>query len=128
MERNTIQRTLILAAVKELRSHATADELYSFVAKEHPSISRTTVYRNLQRLSKSGEIKKIEVPDSADRFDHNCHNHYHARCEKCGKVFDVDMKYMDDIEKHIGKKCGFEFTGHDIMFKGICAECKKAKI
>ena len=125
IKRNTIQRALVLEAVNELKCHATADEIYNAIVNEHPHISRGTVYRNLNQLSESGEIRKLEIPDGADRFDHRCHDHYHARCLKCGQVFDVEMEFIKDLEKKIKDTHGFEFSGHDIMFKGICPECKK---
>lgn len=125
IKRNTIQRALVLEAVNKLKCHATADEIYNAIVNEHPHISRGTVYRNLNQLSESGEIRKLEIPGGADRFDHRCHDHYHARCLKCGQVFDVEMEYIKDLEKKIKDTHGFEFSGHDIMFKGICPECKK---
>lgn len=125
MRRNTIQRALILDAVNKLQCHPTADEIYNAVVQEHPSISRGTVYRNLQRLCEMGEIRKREIPGGADRYDHLCHDHYHIRCVKCGRVFDVDMEYMEDLEKSVRDTHGFQFTGHDIVFKGICPACKQ---
>lgn len=124
IRRNTIQCALVLETVNKLRCHPTADEIYDELVKEHPNISRGTVYRNLQRLCEMGEIRKREIPGGADRFDHLCSNHYHARCIKCGRVFDVDMDYITDIEKYIKDTHGFVFTGHDIVCKGICSECK----
>lgn len=124
-KRNTIQRSLVLEVVRELRCHATADEVYHTIVKKHPDISRATVYRNLNLLSDIGEIRKLEVPGSADRYDHLCCEHYHAKCENCGRVFDVDMEFIADLEKNIKDHQGFEFTGHDIIFKGICQECNK---
>lgn len=38
--RNTIQKALILRAVCELKRHLTADEVYEFVKKDHPSIGK----------------------------------------------------------------------------------------
>lgn len=124
MKRNTIQSSLVFETVNKLQSHATADEIYKEIIKIYPTISRGTVYRNLQRLSEMGEIRKMEIPGHADRFDHLCSDHYHARCVKCGRVFDVDMEYIPDLEKTVRDTCGFVFTGHDILFKGICAKCK----
>ena len=49
--RHTLQRSLILEAVKELRCHATTDEVYDAIVKKYPNISRGTVYRNLNLLS-----------------------------------------------------------------------------
>ncbi len=122
-KRNTIQRSLVLETIKELKSHLTADEVYDTIVKKYPDISRGTVYRNLNLLSSIGEIRKIEMPSGADCYDYLCHEHYHARCIKCGKVFDIDMEYITNLEKNIKDTSGFEFTGHNIIFKGICIKC-----
>lgn len=124
MKRNTIQSSLVLETVRKLQCHATADEVYNEIIKTYPTISRGTVYRNLQRLCETGEIRKREIPDGADRFDHLCDDHYHIRCVKCGRVFDVDMEYIPKLEQLVRDAHGFSFTGHDIVFKGICSECK----
>ena len=89
--RNTIQRAPVLEAVNALQCHATADEVYEAIKKEHPTVSKATVYRNLNLLSEMGEIRKMEIPGGADRFDHRCHDHCQGRGEQCGGVFDVDM-------------------------------------
>ena len=124
MKRNTIQRALVLEAVNRLKCHATADEIYEDIAKEHPHISRATVYRNLNLLSGAGDIRKIETPGGADRFDHQTHDHCHVRCEKCGRIFDVDTEYITGLEKGIRDSHGFAFTGYDILFRGICPDCQ----
>ena len=120
IRRSTIQRTLVLEAVHQLKCHATADEIHQLIAQEHPHISKGTVYRNLNQLAESGDIRKLEVPGGAGRFDHICSDHYHARCLKCGRVFDVDMAYIPNLESQIRDAHGFTFQGHDLMFKGIC--------
>ncbi|SEV84730.1 Fur family transcriptional regulator [[Clostridium] fimetarium] len=122
-KRKTIQRSLVLETVQELQCHATAEEIYDTIVKKHANISRGTVYRNLNLLSDIGQIRKMEMPSGADRFDHQCHKHYHARCIKCGRVFDVEMEVIADLEKNIKNTHGFEFIEHDLIFKGICLEC-----
>lgn len=124
-KRNTIQRNMVLEAVNMLRSHATADEIYAYIAKDYSAITRGTVYRNLNLLSESGQILKIEVPGGADRYDHQCHNHYHVKCDKCGKIYDVDMEYLTNLEQSISNTHGFKFSGHTIMFSGTCPHCNE---
>ena len=124
-KRNTIQRSLVLEAVNRLQCHATAEEIYDAVSREHPHISRGTVYRNLKQLSEAGEIRKMEVPGGPDRYDHCTHSHYHARCLQCGKVFDVEMDYIENLEQSIKDAHGFVISGHDIMFKGVCPKCRE---
>lgn len=123
--RHTIQRSLVLEAVNKLKCHATAEEIYEEIIAKHPRISRATVYRNLNLLSEMGEIRKLEIPGQADRFDHCCHDHYHVRCETCGRVFDVDMDYITGLEQSIKNTRDFVFTGYDILFRGICPDCQR---
>ena len=126
MKRNTIQRSLVFEAVNKLQCHATADEIYEAIVTEHPNVSRATVYRNLKLLSEIGYIRRIEIPGGADRFDHQCHDHCHVKCEKCGRVFDVDMEFITGFEKNIKDDHGFMFTGYDILFRGVCPDCQKS--
>ena len=52
--RNTVQRQIVLQAVRSLHDHPTADSVYAVIAAEHPSISKATVYRNLNQLALQG--------------------------------------------------------------------------
>ena len=126
MARTTIQRTLVLDAVSLLGTHPSPEEVYSFIIQKHPTVSKATVYRNLKMLANERLLLKVETPSGADCFDHNCHNHYHFQCMGCLKVFDVEIDYMYDIESRIKDRKGFEFIGHDIIFKGFCPACKSA--
>ena len=123
IKRNTIQCSVILSTVQKLQNHPTADQVYEEISKDHPSISRGTVYRNLNRLDEIGQIHKLNIPGGPDHFDHCCSEHYHVKCEKCGRVFDVDMPYVSRLEKNIRDSHGFNFTGYDIIFRGICHDC-----
>ena len=105
MKRNTIQHLLVLETVNKLQCHATADEIYRAIVKEHPNISRATV--------------------GADRVAHICYDHCHVQCEKGGRLFDVDMDFVSGLEKNIRDDHGFTFTGYDIIFRGVCPDCKK---
>ncbi|MDY3015227.1 MAG: transcriptional repressor [Evtepia sp.] len=122
MQRNTIQRSLTLKAVQTLRCHPTAEQVYNAIKETCPSISKGTVYRNLNQLAESGHIQKIELTDGAAHFDHRCHKHYHVTCLACGRVFDADVA-LPDLERFIQNSHGFQFLGYDLMFKGICPAC-----
>lgn len=121
--RNTIQRALVLQAVRSLRNHPTSADVYEEVRKQHPSISRATVYRNLGVLAERGEVLRVELPNGADRYDFLNKPHYHARCRVCGRVFDVDMPYHADIAQEVRDAHGFSIEGHQIVFSGLCADC-----
>ena len=127
MRRNTIQRDLVKQAVYDLKSHVTADELYEFLKEKHPSIGRGTVYRNLDVLVEEGKVRRVEVPNDPVRYDFTLQNHYHVKCVECGAVSDVDMDEVTDLIERIRDTHGMEFLSYDIVFKGVCGNCKKIK-
>lgn len=122
--RNTIQKELVLQTVQGLKRHLTAEEVYEFIKKDHPTIGKGTVYRNLGILAEEGAIRKVEVPDGPDRFDFTLKNHYHVECIRCGEIFDVDMDEVTDLSERIHDTHGMQFLNYDIFFKGICPACR----
>lgn len=67
--RMTRQRMVILEELRKVKTHPTADELYAMVRTRMPRISLGTVYRNLDFLTESKEILKLESAGSIRRFD-----------------------------------------------------------
>jgi len=123
-KRNTIQRQLILDALKELDIHATAEQVFDYVARKYPSISKATVYRNLGRMSESGDVVNIGSFYGSARYDHNRHEHYHFVCETCKRVFDVNGGF-DDIFDRIKDINGFDISSCSVSLRGLCRDCKQ---
>ena len=123
--RNTIQRDLVLEAVMTLRNHPTPEEVYEHIHKDHPTVSKGTVYRNLNFLVESGQLSKIPIPGAAHRVDHTLAPHYHIVCKQCGRVYDVDMPYQAELAGKIRDTGGFEIQEHEIVFWGTCPHCGK---
>jgi len=72
----------------------------------------------------SREFYPDKIPLQGRNIDiHLSNEHYRARCIKCSRVFDVDMEFIVGLERNIKDTRGFEFIGHDIIFKGVCLEC-----
>lgn len=125
MIRNTIQRDMVFDAVKCLGNHASADEVYEYIVRDHPSIGRATVYRNLSALAKDGMILHIQVPNGADRYDHNTMDHYHVRCVKCDHVYDLEMEDLPEPMKYIRNSYGVKILDYELLFNGICCSCQQ---
>jgi Fe2+ or Zn2+ uptake regulation protein len=121
MQRNTVQRELVLEAVNQLRHHPTAEDIYRHIACTRPSVSRATVYRNLALLARQGAVRRVSHLNAADRFDFNLEPHYHFLCKTCGQVFDVALPYRPELSGEVGG--GFVAEEHDITFAGVCPAC-----
>ena len=119
------QRELIRNAVIQNPIHPTADDVYSLVKQQEPNISLGTVYRNLNLLADQGELIRIRVPDGSDHYDARTEQHHHLLCEQCGRMFDIELGSMTELEKKLDQLSPFTVTGYDIFVKGLCSHCAK---
>ena len=126
-QRNTLQRQMVLQAVQEMHNHPTAENIYLRVSRQYPSISRGTVYRNLARLAKGGEIRRVCCPGVADRFDFHRQPHHHFLCRGCSNVFDVALPYDNKLLSELPNPDGFAYEDYSITFTGLCPHCKKSR-
>ena len=124
-KRMTKQRKQILEVLKNTNTHPTADEIYEEVKKEIPNISLGTVYRNLNVLSEMDEIMILDYGSSYSRFDGNPKNHYHFKCEQCGKVFDLEKEVLDELNEKIDKNSPYDVSYHRLEFYGTCPQCQQ---
>ena len=118
------QRAEVLDQIREHKDHPTADTIFAELRTKDPSISLATVYRNLKLLSELGEIRRLTFVSGADRFDPTVQAHYHFVCDRCGKVHDIPMKVAEALDSDAEKYIPGTVTGHDLVFRGICEECR----
>jgi Fur family ferric uptake transcriptional regulator len=122
--RMTRQRRVILEELRKVSSHPTADQVYDLVRKKLPGVSLGTVYRNLDTLSEEGEIRKIILAGTRQRFDGMADQHYHLRCLVCGRLEDLKMEPLRHLEQEAIRASGYRVTGHCLEFHGICPACR----
>lgn len=125
---NTIQTHLVRNALFSLANHPTASQVYDYIHEDHPSISKATVYRALNKLVDLGEARKICINNGADRFDHQTSRHYHVQCSICGKVDDVLINPLDSLMQNAEDVSGYLIQKYEIQFDGICPACNNAQI
>ncbi len=130
--RMTNQRKVILDELRKSKEHLSVDELYIRVREKMPGISISTIYRNLEELSKHRLVRKLEPSSTQKRFDANVQPHFHILCVKCGRIDDVPFSMVSKInemvrssEKQIEKMTGYDVVGYHLEFLGICPKCKK---
>jgi len=124
----TRQRMIILEELSKVRSHPTAYEIYEMVRTRLPRISLGTVYRNLDHLSSSGQIRRLDLGHVQRRFDAVMDDHMHIRCLSCGRVDDVPLNpsmNITTIKGIVGSRSGYEVLGCGMDFLGICPTCKR---
>ena len=124
MERITNQREVIRDYLRSVEIHPTAEKVYEEVKKKLPRISLGTVYRNLEYLKKKGELQ--EIATETKRFDGDVTDHQHFVCQKCGKVFDIDIKIRHRMDRKKINRVGLVNLAQLYLY-GVCNSCSKGK-
>lgn len=123
--RNTVQKKLIVDALKRLNCHASAGMILRELQDTNPEIGRATVFRVLSAMADDGELQRIKFTDDDDRFDVTVSPHYHIVCRECGRVDDVRFDEEPELEDHIRDCAGFLVENITIELKGLCRTCRE---
>lgn len=124
-QRNTKQRKLILDTVRHIACHPSADAVFAEIHKAYPTVSRGTVYRNLNLLVDNGELIRINT-QSACKYDHRLDRHDHIICSSCGRICDVPSSSKDNFSNELFSHTGYKILSKSTVYEGICPECQKA--
>jgi Fur family ferric uptake transcriptional regulator len=128
----TKQAEKILAYVQNrVGEHITAKNIEEHFANVGENIGLATIYRHLEQLVDKGVVKKYTVDrNTAACFqflppDKKCSEHFHLKCEKCGKLIHFDCDEFASIQEHLAKKHGFAVNSLKTVLYGLCTECNK---
>lgn len=133
MQYNTKQKNYITAILRNADgTHKTAEEITRELAEQGVSVGKATVYRQLERLTEQGVVRKFFVQEGSACYqyvgDHgDCRNHYHFKCAVCGKLLHLECDFMDKVSAHVFEHHGFTISNEKTVLYGICAECRKAQ-
>ncbi|MEG0736348.1 MAG: transcriptional repressor [Longicatena sp.] len=119
------QRDIVLQYMKAMDGHASAEEIFAGLNTENQKVSLATVYRNLNILAEMNEIKKIAHPMYGYVYDKTCNPHYHLHCVKCNELLDLNIPYQESMNNEFSKLCNHDLQSHNLIFGGVCEECRK---
>ena len=135
-QRKTKHGKTVLDCLKENGArHLTAKDVAEILRKDGKDVSTATIYRQLEKLTVSGEIRKyITSPGESACFQYagndgksKCEQHFHLKCTVCEKLFHVSCDYLDKLEEHVMEHHGFYVDNTRTVLYGICGECRKNK-
>lgn len=124
--RPSIQRTAIYAFLCEHPVHPDVETVYDALNPIYPTLSKTTVYNTLKLFEEKHIVQSIKIEDDKLRFDAEMRNHYHFKCIKCGKIFDIfldDTKMPDQNEYASSLPQGFSLSKIQTNLWGLCKDC-----
>ena len=109
----------------------TVAEMAELLKASGSDMGIATVYRAVNRLEAEGLLIKTVSGNggkAAYRYassDESVRSIHRVFCTCCGKTADLTYKFTDKLEKNVSDTTGFSLTDHQIMFYGLCSECRK---
>lgn len=118
----TPQRLCIIDYVRDhTPGHFTAEEIFTTVRTEEPTITLATVYNILKALQTAGTIKSFEISGTT-WFETNTEFHGNFVCTNCGTITDIDLNegnLLSEIESS-----GVQINEANLLIKGVCRDCR----
>ncbi len=118
--RYTKQRAAVFAYLRTVTIHPTAEQVFAAVRQQLPNISLATVYKALEALVDARLAARLaDDAGGPTRYDGNPRPHYHLRCERTGRLADLDLPYDPSLLERLApdlvkklRRQGFEVLGH----------------
>lgn len=117
-------RDALLELLKSVKTHPTADWLYTELKKLNKNLSLATVYRNLNLLCETKDIIKLDVGDGMEHYDATTDEHYHFICNCCASVTDIDIPSAVRLNTETEKLNDVLVQSNSLLFYGLCKNCK----
>jgi len=99
----------------------------SDIAQDLPSVSLSTIYRNLSRLEKAGIVQIVGAEENKElqyRYTgpSKCQEKMHLVCKECGKFFHLEGPALKMLQLSV-QRSGFELDQQQSVLLGRCAGC-----
>ncbi|MDR0893136.1 MAG: transcriptional repressor [Mediterranea sp.] len=120
----SMQRLAIMEYLMAHRTHPSADEIFTALVVNMPTLSKTTVYNTLKLFAEQGAALMLTIDDRNANFDADTSIHSHFQCKRCGRIYDIRTPEaikeaeVPDLREH-------SVTESHYYYKGICKECLK---
>jgi Fur family ferric uptake transcriptional regulator len=110
------------------KRHMSAEDIYKLLLESGDEIGLATIYRVLTQFETAGLVIRhhFESGQAVFEIDKGRH-HDHLVCIKCGKVTEFVDETIEQRQKAIAEKHGFQLTDHSMILYGRCSSPKCQK-
>ncbi len=116
----TRERVVILEAVMARHDHFSVDELHDDLRQSGRTVSRATLYRNLNSLRDAGLLAAIDLGNRYIRYEHVLGHkpHAHLICQDSGEVFEDSSPELETIVEAIARRHHFQVRTFKLQIFG----------
>jgi Fur family ferric uptake transcriptional regulator len=111
------QRRFILELLWDAKEHLSAREIYDRLNRQANSIGHTSVYQNLEALSREGIIECIERSEGR-LYGNVSDSHSHVNCLDTAQILDVHVELPTELIEQIQQQTGVKIVDYRIDFYG----------
>lgn len=122
-QRVTVQRLLILRALRELGHHATAEDVLQAVEDRLPNVSLPTIYSALDLFDELGLARRVDTGSGPVLYEPELRGHSHVVCRSCGRVEDIPIQPTAKAALQAARDAGFEPRSAELVVSGLCRSC-----
>lgn len=125
---NTANRALLVAFLsRESERQFTVESLHDALSAQGMPIGKSSLYRILEKLCASGEVRKFTEGESAVfqyiGDDSACGSHLHLKCSECGRLIHLECDKSGELLAHIARDHGFQIDSKKSVLYGHCRSC-----
>lgn len=122
----TTEREQIARTIFQQDEQFEAEDLLFKLRRDDKNVSRATIYRTLELLVNSGQLRKLDFGDGYSVYEvsHGSSHHSHLYCRHCGKVEEFSNDEMEQLQEEICEDRDFEPLEFSQKIYGYCSNCK----
>ena len=128
----TKQQNLLVEYLKSVSGkHVTAYDVCNYAKEAGLSISKATIYRQLESLVGEGVLNKYIIdagsPACFEYVGADAHADaevcFHCKCEVCGRLIHLHCEELEGIAEHLFSEHRFRLNPMRTVFYGLCEQC-----
>ena len=117
----TLPRLKILEVLQSNREdHLSAEDVYRRLMAEEEDIGLATIYRVLSQFEDAGLVIRHHFEDGHALFELEQGPHDHLICVKCGKIEEFFDNEIQQRQRDVAEKSGFDLSKHTLVLYGEC--------
>ena len=105
--------------------HLSAEDIYKQLINSQFEIGLATVYRVLTQFESAGIVNRHHFEEGHSVFELAGEAHHdHIVCVRCGRVEEFHDYEIENRQRMVAERLGFELTDHNLNMYGLCLSCK----
>jgi len=102
--------------------HATLESIEKETRVKFPTLSLSTIYRNINEMLKKGILSEVKIANKKEYYELTKEDHAHLVCSSCGSIEDF-MINTDDLIKQAQSSTNCKIKKVTVSFETVCKKC-----